>query len=280
MESSARRGGRRLAQDPEPGKNIKRGPAKKLRGVSLRIIGGDLRGRPIAYHGERFTRPMKDKIRESLFNILGNSLRDAIVLDLFAGTGALAMEAISRGARCGIAIEQRVPAAETIRKTLQTFGIDQRLRVMIGDAFRLGPAMLESCQQPLATFDNLLARGGFSARDGGAVPHDSGDVTRDIHEAEEFSTEDFEAEATTAAIDVPWIVFFCPPYAMWETHWDSLHRLLDLSIGHAPPGSRLVIEAEKGFDPDRLPGTEWDIRRYGNTLLGIYKPGMVCGMNL
>ena len=72
--------------------------AAKVRPLSLRIIGGDMRGRTVHYHGAAFTRPMKDSVRESLFNIVGIATKGAICFDLFAGTGALAFEALSRGA--------------------------------------------------------------------------------------------------------------------------------------------------------------------------------------
>ncbi|MEZ6070660.1 MAG: RsmD family RNA methyltransferase [Pirellulales bacterium] len=65
----------------------------------LRIIGGRLRGSHVAYSGDPRTRPMKERVREAVFNLLGPAVRDSYVLDLFAGTGAMALEAISRGPR-------------------------------------------------------------------------------------------------------------------------------------------------------------------------------------
>ncbi len=71
-----------------------RDAAKTVAGV--RIIGGQLRGRRINYSGDARTRPMKDRLREAIFNLIGPSIRGKHVLDLFAGTGALALEALSR----------------------------------------------------------------------------------------------------------------------------------------------------------------------------------------
>ena len=65
-------------------------------------------GRTVRYHGADFTRPMKDNIRENLFNILGQAAKGAIAIDLFAGTGALGLEALSRGATRAIIVEQNL----------------------------------------------------------------------------------------------------------------------------------------------------------------------------
>ena len=65
---------------------------------TLRIIGGRLRGSVIEYHGDPRTRPMKDRVREAAFNLIGPQVVGTFAIDLFAGTGALAFEALSRGA--------------------------------------------------------------------------------------------------------------------------------------------------------------------------------------
>ena len=65
----------------------------------MRIIGGDARGRTLVAPAGEKTRPTQDYVRESLFNIIRWDVEDARVLDLFAGTGALSLEAVSRGAR-------------------------------------------------------------------------------------------------------------------------------------------------------------------------------------
>ena len=78
---------------------------------SLRIIGGRWRGRTIRYDGDPATRPMKDRVREAVFNRIGPAVRDKTVVDLFAGTGAMAFESLSRGSTNAILVEQRVQAA-------------------------------------------------------------------------------------------------------------------------------------------------------------------------
>src|SRR4051794_19278769 len=103
--------------------------------VGLRIIGGSLRGRKVEYTGEVRTRPMKDRVREAVFNLLGHGVVDAHVIDLFAGTGAMAMEAISRGAAAATCIERHYPTSKLIENCARELGIGDRLTVVFGDAF-------------------------------------------------------------------------------------------------------------------------------------------------
>ena len=77
--------------------------------VGLRIVGGKLRGRPLAYSGDQRTRPMKDRVREAVFNLLGPAVVGSHAIDLFAGTGALGLEAISRGAVRATFLERHLP---------------------------------------------------------------------------------------------------------------------------------------------------------------------------
>lgn len=78
---------------------------------------------------------MKDRVRESLFNLLGPQVKDKLVLDLFAGTGAVSFEAISRGALRAILIERRFPNVRVINETAATLGIADRIQAVGADAF-------------------------------------------------------------------------------------------------------------------------------------------------
>ncbi len=105
------------------------------RPTTLRVIGGDLRGRRLEYDGDLHTRPMKDRVRESVFNLVGPAVEDKLAVDLFAGTGALALEALSRGASEAMFFERRFPVAEVIRRNLDTLGLTARASVVAGDTF-------------------------------------------------------------------------------------------------------------------------------------------------
>ena len=96
----------------------------------LRIIGGELRGKKLLPIKGRAIRPTADRVRESLFNILAFQLSGQTVLDLFAGTGALGIEALSRGAVFAYFIDNHADAISTIRKNLQACRLVQRSQVI------------------------------------------------------------------------------------------------------------------------------------------------------
>lgn len=76
---------------------------------------------------------MKDRVREAVFNLLGGRLDGWFAIDLFAGTGALGIEALSRGATGALLLELHVPAVRLLRQTVETFGLGERAQVMQGD---------------------------------------------------------------------------------------------------------------------------------------------------
>ncbi len=91
----------------------------------LRIVGGKFRGRLIDYSGDPVTRPMKDNIREALFNLVGGWVKGKIVFDLFAGTGAMGLEALSRGAARCFFVERHIPTVRLIQENV--LALDQDL---------------------------------------------------------------------------------------------------------------------------------------------------------
>lgn len=94
-----------------------------------------MRGRPLLYHGDPITRPMKDRVREAVFNLVGPSVKDRLVFDVFAGTGALGLEAISRGARRAVFIERHFPTIRIIEKNAESLGVAEKTKVVAGDTF-------------------------------------------------------------------------------------------------------------------------------------------------
>jgi len=107
-----------------------------------RIIGGSMRGRKLAYvpgppatgSGPPRTRPMKDRVRETLFDLLGPTVKGATAIDLFAGTGALGFEALSRGASRAVFCERHFPTADALRRSAADLGVADRVEVRPGDA--------------------------------------------------------------------------------------------------------------------------------------------------
>ena len=118
----------------------------------LRVIGGSLKGSKILYSGDPITRPMKDRVREAVFNLLGPTIKTTVVLDLFAGTGALVFESISRGARHATAIEKHFPTANLIRRNANELGVIDQVTVNSGDAFFWGPQFQPSKDHPWTIF--------------------------------------------------------------------------------------------------------------------------------
>ena len=89
----------------------------------MRVIAGKYRSRPIKGPAAQRLRPTSDRLRETLFNVLGPSVEDSLFIDLFAGTGAVGIEAISRGARETIFVESSAKAARLIRENLKSLDI-------------------------------------------------------------------------------------------------------------------------------------------------------------
>lgn len=115
----------------------------------MRIIGGEARGRTLVAPAGDKTRPTQDYVRESLFNILRWDVEDARVLDLFAGTGALSLEALSRGAQSAVLVDMDRGACEAIRKNIDTARMQQKARLVVKD-YR---AAMEQLSQEGRVFD-------------------------------------------------------------------------------------------------------------------------------
>jgi 16S rRNA (guanine966-N2)-methyltransferase len=98
--------------------------------VNIRIIAGTLGGRKIDAPDGRRTHPMSERIRNALFNSLGKSVEDATVLDAFAGTGAIGIEALSRGAKHATFIERDRTAQQILAGNIDTLGLADRTKLI------------------------------------------------------------------------------------------------------------------------------------------------------
>lgn len=125
---------------------------------TLRIIAGSLRGRRIRVP-EGAVRPTGDRVREAVFNILGQSTEDLDVLDLYAGSGALGLEALSRGARRAVFVEADPRAARVLEENLLELGVEARASVRCGHAL----SVLRSGR--LARFDLVFADPPYADRE-------------------------------------------------------------------------------------------------------------------
>lgn len=100
----------------------------------MRVITGTARGRKLKSLEGLDTRPTADRVKEGIFNIIQFDLEGRRVLDLFAGTGQMGIEALSRGAASAVFVEQRRDAAATVRDNLKTTQLDSRAKVICGEA--------------------------------------------------------------------------------------------------------------------------------------------------
>ena len=117
--------------------------------AGIRVISGSAKGRHLKMVPGDGTRPIMDRVKQALFNILGADMIDARVLDLFAGTGSVGIEALSRGAAYAEFVEADRVAATVIRENLETTRLADRARLVRGDVF----AHLK--RPPLVGFDYI-----------------------------------------------------------------------------------------------------------------------------
>ena len=141
----------------------------------MRIVGGRFKGRTLRGPSSHATRPTSDRLREALFNVLAHAYGDpadgARVLDLFAGTGALGLEALSRGAKFAVFVDEAAEPRGLIRANVEALGLGGVTRIFRRDATKLGTAFasdafdLVFCDPPYGRGLALMAL--TSAREGG-----------------------------------------------------------------------------------------------------------------
>ncbi len=100
----------------------------------MRVIAGEFGGRRLASAAAKGLRPTADRVREALFSILGSEVEDARVLDLYAGTGALALEALSRGAASAVCVERSAAALAALERNVRDLGLEERVAIERVDA--------------------------------------------------------------------------------------------------------------------------------------------------
>lgn len=166
----------------------------------MRVVGGRLRGRAIAAPKTQAVRPTADRLREALFNILvhgyGDPVTGARVLDLFAGTGALGIEAISRGAAYTLFVDEGVEARALLRNNVEALGLGGVTRIFRRDATKLGPAYpvepfsLAFLDPPYG--QNLAEKSLAAAREGGWLLPDALIVVEESADTKFAAPEGYE----------------------------------------------------------------------------------------
>ena len=118
----------------------------------MRIIAGQRRGHKFDGPRDSSTRPTSDLVRESIFNILGEAVEDLLVIDLFAGTGGIGLEALSRGASRAIFVEKNRENVGLIRRNIATLRYEDRATVIGHDAYRWARSYSADDGEPVAVF--------------------------------------------------------------------------------------------------------------------------------
>lgn len=197
----------------------------------VRIIGGTLRGRTLPFGGDPHVRPMKDRVREAVFNLIADDVKDRQVIDLFAGTGVLGFEALSRGAARALLLERHFPTAKAIRRHADQLGLGESMDVEAADTF---------------VWVRRLAEGLLMGVDG--------------------RPRNLLAELQQR----PWLVFCCPPYILFAQRPDDMLNLIRQLMSLAPPGSLFVVESDERFDPTLLDEPDqWFVRFYPPALIAL-----------
>lgn len=119
----------------------------------MRIISGNLKGKKLISPPDKKIRPTSDKIKEALFNILNISYEDLKVLDIFAGSGSLGIEALSRGAREVTFVESSGKGFDVLKKNVYNCGLEDRARLIKGDVYN----SIKKMAKEKETFDLVLA---------------------------------------------------------------------------------------------------------------------------
>lgn len=110
--------------------------AEKIEKTDIRIVAGSLKGRKVTCFVHPGMRPTPQMVREALFSILGNAVPGRVFYDVFAGTGVVGLEAVSRGATRAVLLEKEPRQVKDIQKYAANFGIAAKVQVLRADAYR------------------------------------------------------------------------------------------------------------------------------------------------
>jgi 16S rRNA (guanine(966)-N(2))-methyltransferase RsmD len=164
---------------------------------------------------------MQDYTREAIFNLVGGWVPGKACFDLFAGTGAVGIEAISRGASQAILVERHFPTLRIIQENIESIDPEMPVTVEGSDSFFW--------------------------------------VRQFLNHPEQWPTE-------------AWVVFFCPPYALYQEKTAELLEMIEGMLISAPQDSILVVESDESFDLKLLPQSElWESRFYAPAVVSVFK---------
>ena len=209
----------------------------------MRISGGEFRGRVLSVPKGLDVRPTQDRVREALFSMLQNDIRGARFLDLFAGSGSVGLEALSRGAETVVFVEHAPRSLACLSRNIAILKMEDRSRVIRADVYTWLSAAsnASNCPNGLDSTNGLNAPNGLNAVNG------SNGLGFDIAYAD-------------------------PPYAVGAEHGYATMLVRLAEGGFVKPGGLFIAEMTSGQTPDSAPA--WELcrdRTYGQTRLAIYR---------
>lgn len=217
--------------------------------TELRIIGGKLRGSKLRYEhlkqgDDPVTRPMKHRVREAIFNLISIDSAGKHAIDLFAGTGALGLEALSRGAVSATFIERHVPTARVIEENITMLGLADKAQLLVTSAFLWAKRDLANADCGMRSSESKVS----------TIP---------------------PSPVPRPPSPPPWLVFCSPPYSFYAERQMEMLNLIENVLDHAPTESIFVVEADTTFDFNLLRGSVTDSREEDCWLVRSYPPAMV-----
>ncbi|MBI5302589.1 MAG: RsmD family RNA methyltransferase [Chloroflexi bacterium] len=216
----------------------------------MRVISGTARGRTLKSPGEA-TRPITDRVKESLFNIIAADVRDANVLDLFAGAGSVGIEALSRGARAATFVELDRAALNAIRANLELTRLTSRARIVRLDVFKF-----------IRGYPVIASREASKQSSPPNPPLDKGRA--------KVGLEIASSQRSLLAMTPFDLIYIAPP--QYKELWSETLKTLDTREVLAPDGILVAQIHPKEYTELALTQFElYDQRKYGSTMLCFYR---------
>ncbi|MEA3417324.1 MAG: RsmD family RNA methyltransferase [Thermodesulfobacteriota bacterium] len=225
----------------------------------MRIIGGNLKAKKLYSARGRVVRPTSDRLRESIFNILSFHIKQAVVLDLFAGTGALGIEALSRGAESAVFVDIHNGALSIIKRNIKACELENKSKIIKWDIVKnlnciKSDKLVKSQKIPFPSFRRKPESSKFNKV---WMPDQ---VRHDV-----FGTFYDAIKSDKAAFN---LIFIDPPYNRRFLQ-PTLHNLR--KAGSVKKGACLIIE-HSFLEPTPLDFPEYELqnqRKYGKTLVSF-----------
>ena len=181
-------------------------------------------------------------MREAIFNLVSMEAKGRHAVDVFAGTGALGLEALSRGATSATFIERHIPTAHVVRENIKRLGVEDCCELIETSAFLWSKRDLP----------NLRAK---------------------------RSGSDDNPPSPFPLLQSPWLIFVSPPYDFFVSRQEDMLSLVSALLEHSPDSSTLIVEADERFDFALLPGPiaetrhddGWDVRTYPPAVVGVWR---------